>query len=72
MFGFLSSPAKEDADPLQAPRAVSSWLRHLPPLDVMARQHRVMGIFDEMRQSRGPIDPNRVAAVQFLDTALGS
>jgi hypothetical protein len=72
MFGFLTSPAKEDADPLQAPRVVSSWLRHLPTLDVMARQHRVMGIFDEMRQSRRPIDPNRVAAIQFLDTALGS
>jgi hypothetical protein len=72
MFGFLTSPTKEDADPLQAPRAVSSWLRHLPPLDVIQRQHRVMGIFDEMRQSRRPIDPNRVAAIQFLDSALGS
>jgi len=72
MFGFLTSPAKEDADPLQTPRIVSSWLRHLPTLDVMARQHRVMGIFDEMRQSRRSIDPNRIAAIQFLDTALGS
>ena len=72
MFGFLTSPAKEHADPLQAPRAVSSWLRHLSTLDVMQRQHRVMGIFDEMRQSRRPIDPNRVAAIQFLDSALGS
>ncbi|HET7031767.1 MAG TPA: hypothetical protein VFJ48_01485, partial [Casimicrobiaceae bacterium] len=72
MFGFLTSPTKEDADPLQAPRVVSSWLRHLPTLDVMQRQHRVMGIFDEMRQSRRPIDVNRVSAVQFLDSALGS
>ena len=72
MFGFLTSPTKEEADPLQSPRAVSAWLRHLPPLDVMARQHRVMGIFDEMRQSRRPIDANRVAAIQFLDTALGA
>ncbi|HET7095845.1 MAG TPA: hypothetical protein VFJ68_00550 [Casimicrobiaceae bacterium] len=38
----------------------------------MQRQHRVMGVFDEMRQSRRPIDPNRVAAIQFLDSALGS
>ena len=29
-----------------------------------------MGVFDEMRQSRRPIDANRVAAIQFLDTAL--
>jgi cyclic-di-GMP-binding protein len=72
MFGFLTSPTKEDADPLQAPRVVSSWLRHLPTLDVMQRQHRLMGIFDEMRQSRRPIDVNRVAAIQFLDSALGS
>ncbi len=31
-----------------------------------------MGIFDEMRQSRRPIDFNRIAAIQFLDTALGA
>ena len=72
MFGFLTSPAKEETDPLQTPRAVSAWLRHLPTLDVMARQHRVMGIFDEMRQSRRPIDFNRVAAIEFLDTALAA
>src|SRR5436190_21157835 len=72
MFGFLTSPTTEDSDPLQTPRAVSTWLRHLPTLDVMARQHRVMGIFDEMRQSRRPIDFNRIAAIQFLDTALGA
>jgi cyclic-di-GMP-binding protein len=72
MFGFLTSPAKEEIDPLQTPRAVSAWLRHLPTLDVMARQHRVMGIFDEMRQSRRPIDFNRVAAIEFLDTALAA
>lgn len=72
MFGFLSSPAKEETDPLQTPKLVSAWLRHLPTLDVMARQHRVMGIFDEMRQSRRTIDFNRIAAIQFLDTALGA
>src|SRR5258705_423330 len=72
MFGFLTWPAKEEIDPLQPPKSVSAWLRHLPTLDVMARQHRVMGIFDEMRQSRRTIDFNRVAAIQFLDTALGA
>src|SRR5512147_230498 len=72
MFGFLTSQAKDEPDPLQAPRAVSAWLRHLPTLDVMAKQHHVMGVFDGMRQSRRPIDLNRVAAIQFLDTALGA
>ena len=72
MFGFLTSQAKDEPDPLQTSRAVSAWLRHLPTLDVMARQHHVMGIFDAMRQSRRPIDLNRVAAIQFLDTALGA
>jgi hypothetical protein len=72
MFGFLTSQAKDEPDPLQNSKAVSAWLRHLPTLDVMARQHHVMGIFDGMRQSRGPVDLNRVAAIQFLDTALGA
>jgi cyclic-di-GMP-binding protein len=72
MFGFLTSQAKDEADPLQSSKGISAWLRHLPTLDVMARQHHVMGVFDGMRQSRGPIDLNRVAAIQFLDTALGA
>ena len=53
-------------------RSVSAWLRHLPTQDVIARQHHVMRIFDGMRQSSRPIDLNRVAAIQFLDTALGA
>ena len=72
MFGFLTPQAKDEPDPLQNSKAVSAWLRHLPTLDVMARQHHVMGTFDGMRQSRRPIDINRVAAIQFLDTALGA
>jgi hypothetical protein len=51
---------------------VSAWLRHLPTLDVIARQQHVMRVFDGMRQSRHPVDLNRVAAIQFLDTALGA
>src|ERR1044071_6394317 len=72
MFGFLTPPTKDDADPLVSPRSVSSWLRHLPTQDVIARQQQVMRIFDGMRQSARPVDNNRVAAIQFLDTALGA
>jgi len=72
MFGFLTSPAKEDPDPLLTVKTVSAWLRHLPTLDVIARQHQVMRVFDGMRQSRHPVDLSRVGAIQFLDTALGA
>jgi len=72
MFGFLTPQAKDESDPLHSSKAASAWLRHLPTLDVMARQHQVMGVFDGMRQSSRPLDLNRVAAIQFLDTALGA
>ena len=72
MFGFLSPQVKDESDPLQGSRAVSAWLRQLPTLDVIARQHHVMQLFDGMRQSPRSIDLNRIAAIQFLDTALGA
>ena len=72
MFGFLTPPTKDDTDPLVSARSVSAWLRHLPTQDVIARQHQVMRIFDGMRQSSRPVDHNRIAAIQFLDTALGA
>lgn len=72
MFGFLTSGAKEIADPLISPKAASAWLRQLPPLDVIGRQQHVMGALDAMRQSRRPVDPARAQAVQFLDAALGA
>jgi cyclic-di-GMP-binding protein len=72
MFGFLTPQTKDDTDPLVSARAVSAWLRHLPTQDVIARQHHVMRIFDGMRQSSRPMDLHRVAAIQFLDTALGA
>jgi cyclic-di-GMP-binding protein len=72
MFQFLTPQAKEDADPLLTPKSVSSWLRHLPTSDVIAKQHHVMQAFDGLRQARRPVDLNRVAAIQFLDTALGA
>ena len=72
MFGFLTPQTKDDADPLISARTVSSWLRHLPTQDVIARQHNVMRVFDGMRQSSRPVDLNRITAIQFLDTALGA
>jgi hypothetical protein len=50
----------------------SVWLRQLPTLDVIGRQQHVMRAFDGMRQSRKPADLNRVAAIEFLDAALGT
>ncbi len=72
MFGFLTPQAKDDTDPLVSARAMSAWLRHLPTQDVIARQHHVMRVFDGMRQARRSIDLSRVAAIQFLDIALGA
>jgi len=72
MFGFLTSGAKEIADPLVSVKTTSAWLRQLPPLDVIGRQQHVMGALDAMRQSRRPVDPARAQAVQFLDAALGA
>ncbi len=72
MFGFLSPQAKDDSDPLQSSRSISAWMRQLPTQDVITRQHQVMQVFDGMRQSRKPLDLGRVAAIQFLDMALGA
>ena len=72
MFGFLTPQARDHPDPLQTPKTVSAWLRQLPTLDVIGRQQQVMRAFDAMRQSRKPPDLHRVAAVEFLDAALGA
>ena len=72
MFGFLTSGAKEVADPLLSAKSVASWLRQLPALDVIGRQQHVMRAFDAMRQSRKPVDLGRVQALELLDAALGA
>jgi len=72
MFGFLTSYGKDAADPLVSAKTVSAWLRQLPALDVIGRQQHVMRAFEAMRQSRKPVDLSRVAAVEFLDAALGA
>ena len=72
MFGFLTSHSKDTTDPLVSARATAVWLKQLPALDVIGRQQHVMRAFDAMRQSRKPVDPARVQAIEFLDSALGA
>ncbi len=72
MFGFLTQQARDHPDPLLTAKTASAWLRQLPSLDVIGRQQHVMRAFDGMRQSRRAPDLNRVAAVEFLDSALGA
>jgi hypothetical protein len=72
MFGFLTPQARDHPDPLLTPKTASGWLRQLPTLDVIARQQHVMRAFEGMRKARKSIDLNRVAAVEFLDSALGA
>ncbi len=72
MFAFLTSGTKDAADPLVSERVVAGWLRQLPTLDVIGRQQAVMRAFDAMRQSRKPIDRDRVLAIEYLDAALGA
>src|SRR5688572_774294 len=72
MFGFLSSHSKDADDPLVSPRGTAVWLKQLPAQDVIGRQQHVMRAFEAMRQSRRPVDPARMQAVEFLDSALGA
>jgi cyclic-di-GMP-binding protein len=72
MFGFLTSGTKEALDPLVSPKAVASWLRQLPALDVIGRQQEVMRAFEAMRASRKAVDIPRVQAIEYLDAALGA
>jgi hypothetical protein len=72
MFDFLTQQTRDNPDPLLTPKSASGWLRQLPTLDVIGRQQHVMRAFEGMRQSRRAPDLNRVAAVEFLDSALGA
>lgn len=72
MFGFLTQQARDHPDPLLTPKTASGWLRQLPSLDVIGRQQHVMRAFDGMRQACKGVDLNRVAALEFLDSALGA
>jgi cyclic-di-GMP-binding protein len=72
MFGFLTPQAKEAADPLQNAKSAAAWLRQLPALDVVGRQQHVIRALDELRKTQRAIDGNRVAAIEFVDAALGA
>jgi hypothetical protein len=71
MFGLLTTQITDRVDPLQSPRVASAWLGQLPPLDVMTRQEHVVRALESMRKSGRAPDRNRIAALEFLDAALG-
>jgi hypothetical protein len=72
MFGFLTPQSKESTDPLQNAKTAAVWLRQLPALDVIGRQQHVIRALDAMRKTQCDIDLSRVAAIEFVDAALGS
>ena len=72
MFGFLTPQAKEMSDPLQSAKAAAAWLRQLPTLDVIGRQQQVISVLDTMRKTQRVPDLSRIAAIQFVDAALGA
>jgi hypothetical protein len=72
MLGFLTTPlAKEVADPLQSAKSAAAWLRQLPALDVVGRQQHVVRVLEAMRKGQHAFDLHRVAAIEFVDAALG-
>ena len=72
MLGFLTPQAKEAADPLQNAKSAAAWLRQLPALDVVGRQQHVIRALDLIRNGQCAIDLNRIAAIEFVDAALGA
>jgi hypothetical protein len=72
MLGFLTPQTKDAADPLQNAKSAAAWLRQLPALDVVGRQQHVIRALDLMRKGQYTIDPNRIAAIEFVDAALGA
>jgi hypothetical protein len=72
MFGFLTAQAKESVDPLQNAKSAATWLRQLPTLDVIGRQQHVIRALDALRKTQRELDLNRIAALQFIDAALGA
>ncbi len=72
MLGFLTPQAKEASDPLQSAKSAAAWLRQLPALDVIGRQQHVLRALEAMRKDQYAVDLNRVAAIEFVDAALGA
>jgi hypothetical protein len=72
MLGFLTPHTKEPPDPLQNAKSAAAWLRELPALDVIGRQQHVIRALGLVRKGQYAIDANRIAAIQFVDAALGA
>ena len=72
MLGFLTPQAKDAADPLQNAKSAAAWLRQLPALDVVGRQQHVIRALDLVRKGQHAVDLNRIAALEFVDAALGA
>lgn len=72
MLGFLTPQTKDAADPLQNAKSAAAWLRQLPALDVVGRQQHVIRALDLMRKGQYAVDLNRIAAIEFVDAALGA
>jgi hypothetical protein len=72
VLGFLTPQPKNAADTLQSAKAAAAWLRALPALDVIGRQHQVINALDAMRKSQPSLDLGRIGAIQFVDAALGA
>ena len=72
MLGFLTPQSKDGADALQSAKSAAAWLRELPALDVIGRQQHVIRALDGIRKGQHAIDLNRVAAIEFVDAALGA
>lgn len=70
MATFATSQLKDHPDPLQTRRIATEWFRHLPALDVIGRQERVVRAFAGMRRACVAVDLDRVAAIEYLDAVL--
>ncbi len=70
MFGFLKLHSTPHDDPLRSPAAASAWLQCLPPEeDAATRQRRVLAAVEEVGHKNGAADPDRIAAIDFVDAA---
>ena len=72
MLGFLTPQGKDAADPMPNAKSAAAWLRQLPALDVIGRQQQVTHALDAMRKAQPVFDASRIAAIQFVDAALGA
>jgi hypothetical protein len=70
MAATATPQIKNHPDPLQTRRIATEWFRHLPALDVIGRQEHVIRAFDGIRHACTNVDPDRIAAIEYLDAIL--